>query len=389
MRPDGLTVWTSSQGTHGLRLSFAKLFKIPEEKVRVIYLDGSGSYGGNGNDDACADAVVLSQAVGKPVRVQWMRSDEHGWDPKGPQQYLDVSASLDGEGRISAWETHMWLPASRPGSRPLLALTAAGIAQPNGQNAGQLTQNGDPPYAAANVKVVAHLVKDTPLRPSNLRAPGKIANVFAVESFTDELASAAGIDPLEFRVRGLTDPRALEALKRVAEMIDWQARPSPNPHALQGGLLVGRGMSYMRYKQAENYVAMAMEIAVNRATGQIRVHRVACAHDCGLIVNPDALKNQVEGNIIQTLSRSLHEEVLFDRSRVTSVDWTSYPILTIPEAPIVEVALLNRPAMRLLGAGEAASAPVAAALANAFFDATGKRLRTVPFTAQRVLAALA
>ena len=389
MRPDGLTVWTSSQGTHGLRMSFAKLFGIAPEKVRVIYLDGAGSYGGNGNDDCAADAVVLSRAVGRPVRIQWMRHDEHGWDPKGPQQYLDLRGGLDSDGRICAWETHMWVPASRPGNRPLLALTFAGIPQPDGQNSGLLTQNADPPYQAANVKVMASMVKATPLRPSNLRAPGKIGNVFAVESFTDQMAAAAGSDPLEFRLRGLTDPRALDVLKRIGEMIDWQHRLSPNPHATQGNLMIGRGMAYVHYKQAENYVAMAIEIAVDRTTGQIHVHRVACAHDCGLIINPNALKNQVEGNILQTLSRTLHEEVLFDRSRVTSVDWNSYPILRMTEAPIVEVALLNRPNEPILGGGEAASAPVAAALANAFFDATGKRLYAVPFTPKRVLAALA
>jgi CO/xanthine dehydrogenase Mo-binding subunit len=171
-------------------------------------------------------------------------------------------------------------------------------------------------------------------------------------------------------------------------MMDWQPRVSPNPRAAQGNLLVGRGMAYMRYKQAENYVALAMEVAVDRATGKTTVRRVVCAHECGLIVNPDGLRNQVEGSIMQTLSRSLHEEVQFGRSRVTSVDWNSYPILTFPEAPAIEVALIDRPDQPAFGAGEAAAAPVAAALANAIFDATGIRLRTVPFTAARVKAAL-
>ena len=199
---------------------------------------------------------------------------------------------------------------------------------------------------------------------------------------------AAGMDPVAFRRRGLTDPRAIDVLERAAEMIEWQPRPSPNPQAAEGNLHVGRGIAYMRYKQAENYVAMAMEVAVDRATGRIAVRRVACAHDCGLVVNPDGLRNQIEGNIMQTLSRTLHEEVKFDRSRVTSVDWASYPILTFPEAPAIEVALIDRPDQPSYGAGEAASAPVAAALANAVFDATGVRLRTVPFTAERVKAAL-
>jgi nicotinate dehydrogenase subunit B len=187
----------------------------------------------------------------------------------------------------------------------------------------------------------------------------------------------------------LTDPRAIEAIRRTAQAIGWQARRSPNPRAGVGGVFEGRGIAYMRYKQAENYVAIAMDVAVRPSTGRIEVRRVVCAHDCGLIVNPDALKNQVEGCIVQTLSRALHEEVTFDRSRVTSVDWASYPILRFPEAPQVDVILIDRPDQPLLGAGEAATAPVAAALANAVFDATGVRLRTIPFTQERVKAALA
>ena len=210
-----------------------------------------------------------------------------------------------------------------------------------------------------------------------------------MESFTDQLAAAAGADPVAFRVSRLADPRALDAINRTAQAFAWQPRPSPNPQARQGNRLVGRGIAYMRYKQSENYVAMAMETAVDPATGRIAVGRVVCAHDCGLIVNPDALKNQIEGCIVQTLSRTLHEEVTFDRSRVTSVDWASYPILRFPEAPQIDVVLIERRDQPLLGAGEAATAPVAAALANAVFDATGVRLRTVPFTPERVKTALA
>jgi CO/xanthine dehydrogenase Mo-binding subunit len=388
VRPEGATVWSASQGAHGLRNTLARTFGLSPDKLRVIYMDGAGSYGTNGTDDVAADALLLSKTVGKPVRVQWMRADEHAWDPKGPPQLLDLRAGIDSEGRILAWETEMWLPAAVPGTRPLLAADGAGINQPRGQNAGQISQNADPPYSAPNVRVVTHWLKEAPLRISNLRAPGKIANVFAVEGFTDEIAAAAGIDPLEYRLRGLSDPRAIDVLKRATDMFGWQTRPSPNPSAGQGGMLVGRGLAYMRYKQAENYMAMAMEVAVERATGQVRVRRVTCAHDCGLVINPDGLRNQIEGSILQTLSRSLHEEVKFDRSRVTSVDWASYPLLRFPEAPSVEVALLDRPNLPPLGAGEASTAPVAAALANAIFDATGVRLRSVPFIAERVKAAL-
>jgi CO/xanthine dehydrogenase Mo-binding subunit len=378
VRAEGTTIWTASQGPHGMRTNFSKIFGIPEDKFRVIFLDGSGSYGGNGNDDAAAEALLLSRAVGKPVRVQWMREDEHGWDPKGPPQVLEMHGGIDAANRISAWEAQMWLPMNIPGSRPLLSVDAAGITQPHGQGAGLMSQNADPPYASDNVRVIVHWLKGTPLRPSNLRAPGKIANVFAAESFTDELAAAAGIDPIEFRLQSLTDPRAIEVIKRAAEMIGWEARRSPNRRA-NSNVLVGRGFAYTRYKQAENYAAIAIEIAVDRATGKISIRRVTCAHDGGLIVNPDGLRNQIEGSILQTLGRTLHEEVKFNRSRVTSVDWATYPILTFPEVPTVEVALIDRPSLPPLGAGEASTAPVAAALGNAVFDATGIRLRKVPF----------
>ncbi|OLC43582.1 MAG: carbon monoxide dehydrogenase [Acidobacteria bacterium 13_1_40CM_65_14] len=389
VRGDAATIWSSSQGTHGLRANLSKVFGLSPEKVRVVFLDGSGSYGTNGGDHVAADAVLLSKTIGQPVRVQWSRPDETGWDPKGPQQLLDVQAGLDASGRIVAWDTQMWLPNQAPGSRALLAAEAAGLTQDHGQGAGAITQNGDPPYEADSVRVLVHWLKETPLQLSNLRAPGKIANVFAVESFTDELAAAASVDPIAFRLARLKDPRAIDVINRTAQAFGWQPRPSPNPQARQGRMLVGRGLAYMRYKQAENYVAIAMEVAVDPATGRVDIRRVVCAHDCGLVVNPDALKNQVEGCIVQTISRTMHEEVTFDRSRVTSVDWASYPILRFTEAPQVEVLLIDRPDQPLLGAGEAATAPVAAAVGNAVFDATGVRLRTVPFTATRVKAAMA
>jgi len=388
-RDSGTTVWSASQNPYGLRANLAKVFGIPQDKMRVIYLDGSGSYGTNGADDAAADALLLSRAAGQPVRVQWMRQDEHGWDPKGPAQLHELRGAIDAKGNISAWETQMWVPDGPQGSRALLGPESAAMQQTHGQGAGLMTLNLDPPYPVPNLRVVSHHLKDTPLRLSNLRAPGKIANIFAVEGFADELAAAAGMDAVAFRLRGLTDPRAIDVLNRTAGMMDWQSRVSPNPHAAEGDVLIGRGIAYMRYKQAENYVGIGITLAVNKATGRIAVRRVVCAHDCGLIVNPDGLRNQVEGNIMQTLSRTLHEEVTFDKSRVTSVDWVRYPILTFPEAPVVQVALIDRPEEPSYGAGEAASAPVAAAVANAIFDATGVRMRTVPFTADRVKAALA
>jgi nicotinate dehydrogenase subunit B len=383
VKDSSATIWSATQNPFGLRANLAKVFGLSPEKTRVIYMDGSGSYGTNGADDVAADALLLSRAVNAPVRVQWMRQDEHGWDPKGPAQLHDLRGALDSTGNISAWETQMWVPDGPQGNRALLGPESAGMSQTHGQGAGLMTLNLDPPYTVPNLRIISHHLKDTPLRLSNLRAPGKIANVFAVESFADELAAAAAVDPVAFRLRGLTDARAIEVLQRAATMLDWQPRRSPNP---QAG--VGRGIAYMRYKQAENYVALGITVAVNKATGKIDVRRVVCAHDCGLVVNPDGMRNQIEGNIMQTLSRTLHEEVTFDDSRVTSVDWAGYPILRFPEAPAIEVALIDRPGEVAYGAGEAASAPVAAALGNAIFDATGLRLRRVPFTAERVKSAL-
>jgi nicotinate dehydrogenase subunit B len=389
IKDNGGTIWSSSQGTHGLRTNLSKVFGLDPAKVRVVFLDGSGSYGTNGGDHAAADAVLISKTIGRPVRVQWSRQDETAWDPKGPQQLIDIRADIDGAGEIATWQTEMWLPTQTPGARALLAAEAAGIAQDHGQGAGAITQNGDPPYTMkGGAGVVVHWTKETPLQLSNLRAPGKIANVFAVESFTDELAASAGADAIAFRAARLEDPRALDVITRMAERFGWDARPSPRRAASRSGSATGRGMAYMRYKQVENYVAMAMEVDVDPQSGRIAVRRVVCAHDCGLVVNPDALKNQIEGCIVQTLSRALHEEVTFDRARVTSVDWASYPILRATEAPSIEVILIDRRDQPLLGAGEAATAPVAAALANAVFDATGVRLRTVPFTRERVKAAM-
>jgi CO/xanthine dehydrogenase Mo-binding subunit len=389
VRADQATVWTASQGTHGNRTTFARFLGLPREKVRLIYLEGAGCYGMNGHEDAAADAAVLSRAIGRPVRVQWSRADEHGWDPKGPPQLLDISAAIGADGRILDWRTEMWIPRTTRGmpNIPLLAPEAAGLDDVRGLNPGLISQNGDPPYAADGIQVVVHWLKDTPLRPAPLRSPGKPANCFAVESFTDELAAAAGLDPIAFRLRGLTDPRGIEVLKRAAALMKWQPRPSPGADS-NAAIARGRGISYVHYKHSETYVAMAMEVAVERASGKIRVERVVCAHDCGQIINPDGVRAQVEGCILQTLSRALLEEVKFDRARVTSLDWASYPILNFSDTPKLDIELIDRPSEPPLGAGEASCAAVGAALANAVFDATGARLRTVPFTPERVKAAL-
>jgi CO/xanthine dehydrogenase Mo-binding subunit len=386
---ESATIWTASQGTHGNQKTFARFLGLPMSKVRLIYLEGSGCYGMNGHEDAAADAAILSRAAGKPVRVQWSREDELGWDPKGPPQLLDVAGTVSADGRILDWRTEMWLPKTTKGlpNIPLLAPEAAGIEHVPGFNTGLISQNADPPYAAGSVQVVAHWLNHTPLRPAPIRSPGKPANCFAVESFVDELAAAAGADPVDFRLRGLSDPRAIEVIKRVAALMQWQPRPSPGT-TTTANVARGRGISFVHYKHSEAYVAMAMEVAVERASGKIKVERVACAQDCGQIINPDGARGQVEGSILQTLSRVLMEEVMFDRERVVSVDWSSYPIMRFTDAPKLEIALIDRPKEKPVGSGEAACSAVGAALGNAVFDATGLRLRTVPLTPERVKAAM-
>ncbi len=391
VRPDRVTVWSASQNVHGFQGTCARMLGVKRDRVRVIYMDGAGSYGANGADDAAAEAALLSKAVGRPVRVQWSRQEEHGLDPKGPAQLLELRGAVDKDGEVAAWETQAWLPISTANlpNTPLVSLDAAGIPQTQGRASGLIYQNVDPPYAMPNLNAVVHWIEDAPLRTSPLRAPGKIANTFAVESFTDEIAALARVDPLEFRLRRLSNPRGLEVLKRVAARMGWQPRPSPRPVNRRAAVLTGRGLAYVHYKHEETIVAMGMEVAVERATGRIRVTRVVAAQDCGLMINPDCVQAQLEGNILQTLSRALHEEIVYDRDRVTTVDWASYPILTFPEVPKLELEVIQRLDQPPLGAGEAASTPVGAALANAVFDATGVRLRTVPFRPDRVKAALA
>ena len=389
IRDGGGTVWTASQGTHRMRQVIAQLLGLDAAKLRLIYKDGSGSFGGNGNDDAAFEAALISRELGRPVRVQWMREDDLGWDPKGPPQLLDLRAALDAKGEVLAWESVAMVPQNNPAptGTPLIAAVAAGLVDGSGMSSGQTSLNSDPPYLFPHMRADIKWLAATPLRPSALRAPGKIGNVFAVESFIDEICAETHADPLAFRRARLKDPRAIEVLTRVGQMMAWKPRTgAPNR---SGTLLRGRGVSYMRYKQNENYVAMGMEVEVERSSGQARVTRVVCAHDCGLMINPDAVRAQIEGSILQTISRTLHEEVKFDHSRVTTTDWASYPILTFPDVPKLEIALIDRPHERPVGVGEAATAPVAAALGNAIFDATGLRLREVPFTPARVKAAFA
>jgi len=388
---ESATVWTASQGTHRFRTTFARLLGLPAEKVRLVYVEGSGCYGMNGHEDAAIEAALLSQLLGRPVRVQWMREDEHGWDPKGPPQMLELRAALDVDGKIVAWDSQTWLPEITKGlpNIPLLAPAAAGLDQPQGESSGQVQQNAKPPYVIPNLRVVAHWLADTPLRPSHLRAPGRMANILANEAFMDELAAAAGADPLAFRLRHLSDRRGIELLTRTAARANWVARTSPKPEeSAKAATAVGRGLTYIQYNNAETYVAMVLELEVERATGAIKVTRIVVGHDCGLAVNPDGARNQIEGAVLQSVSRALHEEITFDRSRVTSVDWSSYRLLTFPEMPAIEHEFVQRLDQPPWGVGEPATTLAAAAISNAVFDAVGVRMRRAPFTPERVKSAL-
>ena len=392
VRGDKATVWAGSQGVFGLRDAIAALLALKADDVRVIFAEASGCYGHNGVDDAAADAALLSQAVGKPVRVQWMRHDEHAWEPKGPAMVMDVRGGLDARGAVTAWDYQVWTPthSTRPRREPgnLLAGQLTGHAMKFAHSGGD--RNAPHTYVFPNDRVLVHWVQTSPIRPSALRGLGAPQNTFANESFMDELAALAGADPLAFRLAHLKDPRAVAVLEAAARRAGWQARPSPQPGAATGrGLARGRGIAFVQYENDTGYAAIVSDVEVDRTTGGVRVTRIVAAHDCGMIVNPDGVRNQVEGNVIQAISRTLKEEVQFDRARVTSVDWISYPILTFPELPDeLEVVLIDRPDQPSLGAGEPATCPVPAAIANAVFDATGARLRGVPFTPDRVKAVL-
>jgi nicotinate dehydrogenase subunit B len=386
-----LTSWSASQATHTLRKQLAKMFSLPIEDVRCIYLEGSGCYGRNGHEDAAADAALLAKAAGRPVRVQWSRADEHGWDPKGPPTLIDLRASMDGTGTVTAWDSEFFIPQQTPNAFfvPLVAATLSEMPLDETIAPGNIFQNSNIPYKFANIKTVCHRLETTPFRPSWIRTPGRMQNTFANECFIDELAAAAGADPIEFRLKYLdpNDKRGIEVLNRVASLAKWEKRPSPKGRQ-SGDVVSGRGVSYCKYELVRTYVAAVAEVRVKRSTGEIRVTRFYVAHDCGQIINPDGLKNQIEGNVVQTVSRTLKEELKFNRSMVTSLDWASYPILTFPEVPDIAVDLIDHPTEKPWGAGEPTAAVVPSAIANAVFDATGTRLRSVPYTPDKVKGAL-
>jgi nicotinate dehydrogenase subunit B len=385
-----VTVWCSTAGPYPMRGVLAQLTGLPAEKVHVMHMEGAGSYGQNGADDAAADAVVLSQAVDRPVRLQWTRQDEFVWEPKAPAMVMEVRAGLDGQGNITAWDYHVWSPShvarARVAAQLVTAQLIAGQPAPAGRFSLGAERNAPTNYTFPRQRITVHFLPTSPLRTSALRSLGGAENTFANESFMDELAAAAGVDALEFRLRHLDDPRAIDVIHAAAEKAGWESRPSPQPW--RQGTMDGRGLAFARYENEEALVACIAEVQVDPDSGLVSVRRIIVAHDCGLIINPNGLKNQIEGNVIQSLSRALKEEVQFDEYRIRSVDWESYPILKFSEVPPVEIVLLNRPDQPALGAGEPATVTTAAAVANAIYDAAGIRLRQVPFTPAKVKAAL-
>ncbi len=381
------TVWSASQATHSLQAELSTVLDIPKDRVRMIYLDGAGCYGRNGHEDCSGDAALVSQLAGAPVRVQWMRADEHGWDPKSPPTLVDMEAGLDAAGQPVAWRSEFFIAQANGTLEefPLLAAVLSGVKR-NGHYTGNLQKNADVLYQFPNIQTEVHRLADTAFRTSHLRTPGRMQNTFANESFFDELAAAAGADPLQWRLTYLKEPRARAVLEDVARLSKWQSRSSPAAKT-SGNLVRGRGVSFVKYDNERTFVALVAEVEVNRSTGAIRVTDVWCSHDCGQVINPDGAINQIEGGIVQTISRTLLEELKFDQTHVTSTDWASYPILRFPEVPRIQVSLINRPDMPVWGAGEMAPTVVPSAISNAVFDATGVRLRSVPFLPSKVKAA--
>ena len=388
-----VTCWSGTQKSHFVQQGLASTLGVPLESVRVIWKTGPGSYGRNDCDDCAMDAAVLAKSVGKPVRLQYMRDQGTGWDPKGPASVHKVRAALDASGKMIAYEfmskAFSRVDVDTNGSKPFDTLA--------GQTRGGDLKSGDgfgipaESYAVDNKRagwetIPPLLDRSSPLRTSHLRDPVGPQIHFASESFIDEAAAALNVDPIEFRLQYVKEPRDIALLKTVAEKSGWQSRPSPRRDQT-GNNVSGRGIAYSQRNGTR--VAIVAEVDIDRSTGKIWARKFTVAHDCGQIINPDGLVKCIEGNIVQGVSRTLWEEVTFDRNAVTSVDWLTYPILDITETPgEINVVLINHPEIAPSGAGEPSIRPVAAAIANAIFDATGVRIRRVPFSPDRVKSAL-
>ena len=388
-----LEVWTHSQGVYMLRRELARGLQLTEGQVRVRHVEGAGCYGHNGADDAAMDAALLALAVpGRPVQVVWSRADELGWAPYGPAAVVRIAADVDARGDVLAWQHEIWGNGhvTRPGFASSIRLLAAShrdggepiepAADPPLERGGGAGRNAVPGYAFPAYRVVNHRLSVMPLRTSSLRSLGGFVNVFAIESFMDELARAAGRDPVEYRLAQLADPRGravIEAVARRSGWADWSASESSRS--------AGHGIGYARYKNSSAYCAVVAEV---EAVTEVRVRRLTIAVDAGLVINPDGAENQVEGGAIQATSWTLKERVRFNSLTVTSDTWDSYPILRFSEVPAVEVEFLPGHGNPSLGVGETAQGPTAAAIGNALCDALGVRVRTLPLTEQQILAAM-
>jgi CO/xanthine dehydrogenase Mo-binding subunit len=383
-----LRVWCHSQGVYNLRADLALALALPAERIVVAHVEGAGCYGHNGADDVALDAALLARAAkGRPVRLVWSRADELAWSPFGPAMAVELAADLDANGEVLAWRHDLWSNghSTRPGRATTPTLLAARhLAQPFEQvlainppmPAGGADRNSVPLYDFPARRIVNHRLLTMPLRASALRSLGAFANVFAIESFVDELARARDEDPVAWRLRHLSDPRARAVIEAAARRAGWSQR-----HRRENW---GHGIGFAKYKNLGAYCAVVAEIEAER---EIRVRRLVVAVDVGLVINPDGVANQLEGGAIQATSWTLKEAVCFDRTRVTSNAWEAYPILKFSEVPAVEVEIVPRPEAPWVGAGEAAQGPTAAAIANAVFDALGVRVRDLPITPERIAAA--
>jgi CO/xanthine dehydrogenase Mo-binding subunit len=381
---ENLTVWSHAQGMYPLRAGIAHVLNLDVSKVRCVHHEASGCYGHNGADDAACDAAAIATHFpGKPVRLQWERVDEMTWEPYGSAMHIEVGADIDEAGDVRGWDYDLWScpHSSRPrdeknaGSmiyaqlkeNPLPLPPVQSIPQPNGG----ADRNGVPLYAFDRIEVNKHLVTDVPVRVSALRGLGAYANVFAIESFMDELALRAGVDPLDYRLRHLQDQRAIDVLQRLAEVSGWRERGEVDSNE-------GWGLGFARFKNRSSYFGMVMRVAVDPGNGAIRLLKATGVCDAGLVINPDGVSAQLEGGIVQSASWTLRERIRFSSDEKHSVDWLSYPILRFDEIPEIEIVLMDRDDQPSLGVGETAQGPTAAAIANAVFAASGQRQRRLP-----------
>jgi nicotinate dehydrogenase subunit B len=389
-REGNIRVWSGTQNPHVLRSDLALLANRPESQVEVIRLEAAGCYGRNCADDVTADALLLSRAVGRPVRVQLTREQEHAWEPKGAAQLMDVNGGLNADGMVAGYDFSTRYPSN---GAPTLALLLTGVVKPVADVFEMGDRTAVPPYDYEHMRVVAN---DMPpiVRAAWLRGVSALPNTFAHESYIDELATEAGVDPIEYRLRYLKDQRAIDLVKAVAERASWEPRSRRRDKVAEDDIVRGRGFAYALYMHSKfpgygaAWSAWIADVAVNTATGDVSVTRVVAGQDSGLMINPDGVRHQIEGNVIQSTSRALMEEVSFDRRSVTAREWGAYPIITFPDLPKIDVLMLPRQDQPPLGVGESASVPGAAAIANAIFDATGVRFREPPFTPERILRGL-